>query len=328
MHARNTPAVPASPAHGGPAAARFDWARGWSLVLSSLDALRDGRCLYTLLTTLSLGGLMMAAAQSAILRQDWPWAIAQGALGLFVGFYGSQAAGLQAMDRALGRPVRGLVDSLLDALWVGHRFVLVMLLALLLGGSVLAALLGLFWLSDLPTVGAWLYGLVVPLTVVVLAMLFALGAGVVVPLVGPAVWAGHAPGDVIRQLRHVSSEYLLQSSVLVLLLSVVLAIVTAAVTSVVFVGGRLMAEVSVWLLSIDVSPAVLMAGLFGHGLSSIRFDHVPRSAIPHIMAALVGGGVVFALALTMPMLVYLRGICQIYLLLVPQAGSPAKAPLH
>jgi len=37
--------------------------------------------------------------------------------------------------------------------------------------------------------------------------------------------------------------------------------------------------------------------------------------VPHIVAALVGGGVVFALALAMPTLVYLRGVCEIYLLL-------------
>jgi hypothetical protein len=104
-----------------------------------------------------------------------------------------------------------------------------------------------------------------------------------------------------------------------LLLTVLIAVLGAVVSAVVFVGGRLMAEVSVWLLSVDVSPGVLMAGLFGHGLHSIRLDQLPRSAVPHIVAALVGGGVVFALAVAMPTLVYLRGICEIYLLLAPSA---------
>lgn len=293
----------------------FEWWQGWSRVLGSLDALQDGRCLYTLLASFSSVGLMAASARSALARQDWVFVVIYGALGLFLGFYGSQVAGLQAMDRAKGLPVRPLWDGVKDALGMGHRFFLVMLSASLLGASVLAVLLGLFWLSDLPHVGPWLYGLVVPLTVIALAAMFAVGAGVVVPLAGPSVWAGGSTAQALSQLRSVVSKRLLPSSVLMLLLMVVLLVLTAVVSLVVFVGGRLMAEVSVWLLSVEVSPALLMAGLFGHGLDSLRLDQVPRSAVPHIVAALVGGGLVFALALAMPTLVYLRGVCEIYLLL-------------
>ena len=293
----------------------FEWWQGVSKVLGSLEALQDGRCLYTLLATFSTAGLMAASAQSAMARQDWTWVVVYGAVGLFCGFYGSQVAGLQAMDRARGLPVRSLWEGVRDALGMGHRFFLVMLAAVVLAVALLAGLLGLFWLSDLPHVGPWLYGLVVPLTVIALAGLFVLGAGVVVPMAGPAVWSGASTKQALVSLWRIVSKRLLLSSVLVLLLSVLLAVLTAAVSLVVFVGGRLMAEVSVWLLSVEVSPAMLMAGLFGHGLDSLRLDQVPRSAVPHIVAALVGGGVVFALALAMPTLVYLRGVCEIYLLL-------------
>lgn len=301
---------------------RLEWWQGLSRVLGSLDALQDGRCLYTLLASFSSVGLMAASARSAVARQDWVMAVVYGSLGLFLGFYGSQVAGLQAMDRAKGLPVRPLWEGVKDALGMGHRFFLVMLAASLVGASILALLLGLFWLSDLPHVGPWLYGLVVPLTVIALAGLFVVGAGVVVPLAGPSVWSGHSTGQALGRLKSLVSERLLLSSVLVLLLAVMLAVLTAVVSLVVFVGGRLMAEVSVWLLSVEVSPALLMAGLFGHGLDSLRLDQVPRSAVPHLVAALVGGGVVFALALAMPTLVYLRGVCEIYLLLTGWEPDP------
>ena len=94
----------------------------------------------------------------------------------------------------------------------------------------------------------------------------------------------------------------------------------------------MMAEVSIWLLNLELPPEVLMAGLFGHGLHSINADVVPKSAVPYTVAALVGGGVVFAIALVLPTLVYLRGVCEIYLALLdhpltpPRTVAPGAAP--
>jgi len=57
----------------------------------------------------------------------------------------------------------------------------------------------------------------------------------------------------------------------------------------------------------------LMAGLFGYGLRSLGAAGAPTGSTGHAAAALVGGGVVFALALVLPGLVYLRGACSVYL---------------
>ena len=48
----------------------------------------------------------------------------------------------------------------------------------------------------------------------------------------------------------------------------------------------------------------------------------PHGSTGHAAAALVGGGVVFALALVLPGLVYLRGICSVYLALSDTASAP------
>ncbi|MEO6031103.1 MAG: hypothetical protein ABIP61_04220, partial [Burkholderiaceae bacterium] len=56
----------------------------------------------------------------------------------------------------------------------------------------------------------------------------------------------------------------------------------------------------------------LMAGLFGYGLRSLGAAGAPQAS-GHAAAALIGGGVVFALALLLPGLVYLRGTCAVYL---------------
>jgi hypothetical protein len=76
-----------------------------------------------------------------------------------------------------------------------------------------------------------------------------------------------------------------------------------------------MALLSIWWVGIDLPPQQLMAGLFGYGLRALGAAGAPVAASPLGVAALIGGGVVFALALALPTLVYLRGCCAVYLAL-------------
>lgn len=303
-------------------APRFDWWTALARVISSLEALRDGRAMYVLLAAFSGAGLAVAMARTSLGRGDLAWAVGQGAAALFIAFYGSNAAGLMLMDRARGVRPRQVADAVEDALGVGHRVFVALAGALTGFAAVLAVLLGLFWLSDLPVIGPWLYGVVVPLTVIVLGVLFLLGGAVVGPLTGPTVWSGASSWEAIRLLWWCARTRPLQAAVLTAFLSLLTALVGAAVTGVVFTGGRMMAEVSIWLLNLELPPEVLMAGLFGHGLHSINADVVPKSAVPYTVAALVGGGVVFAIALVLPTLVYLRGVCEIYLALLEHPLQP------
>ncbi|HEX5358167.1 MAG TPA: hypothetical protein VFW93_18335 [Aquabacterium sp.] len=295
---------------------RFDWWQALVRVLSSIEAVRDGRAMYVLLAAFSGAGLALATAQASFGRGEMNWAIGQGAAALFIAFYGSTAAGLLSMDRALGRPSRDVVQAIEDALGIGHR-VLVALLAMgVLGAGIVAGLLGLYWLSGLPKVGPWIFVLVVPVTVLVIGLALMAAAVVVAPLTGPTVWAGASSTESVRLLLRLIRERLLQAAVLMGGLSLATGLVGAACSVFVMVGGRVMAEASIFMLGVDVNPQLLMAGLFGYGLHSINATGIPKEALPYISSATVGGGVVFALALVMPTLVYLRGVCEVYLALM------------
>lgn len=298
-----------------PSDRRFNWWMALVRVLGSIESVRDGRAMYVLLAAFAGAGLAVATAQASLGRGDIRWAVGQGAAALFIAFYGSNAAGLLLMDRALGRPPRDVYDAVQDALGIGHRVLIALAVVGLAAAGLGAALLGLLWLCRLPVVGPWLYAVVVPLTVVVLGLALLTGASVIGPLTGPTVWAGASSWQSVKLLRHFIKAHLLHAAVLMVGLSLVTGLVGAGVSFVVLAGGRLMAELSVWLLNVDIEPAVLMAGLFGHGLHSINAQAVPKDAAPHVAAALVGGGVVFSLALVLPTLVYLRGVCEIYLAL-------------
>ncbi|MDE2401040.1 MAG: hypothetical protein KGL90_05205 [Burkholderiales bacterium] len=303
---------------------RFDWWRALVRVLASVEAVRDGRAMYVLLASFAGGGLALACARASLGRGELYWAIGQGAGALFVAFYGSNAAGLLMMDRALGRPDREVIDVCEDALGIAHRVLASLLMVLIVASVVAAGVVGLFWLCGLAVIGPWLYALVVPLTVVVLGLGLVAGATVIAPLAGPTVWAGASSLESPRILWRLVREQLLQAAVLVAGLSVITALVGAAASAVVFAGGRIMAELSIWLLGVDVAPELFMAGLFGHSLNGAAVPGVPPEAIPYLSAATVGGGAVFALGLVLPTLVYLRGVCEIYVTLRTRMDESAR----
>ncbi len=298
-----------------PSVSRFDWWGALGRVLSSIEAVREGRAMYILLAAFSGSGLALACAQRSLARGDTVWTVVQGAAALFIAFYGSNAAGLIMMDRAMGRSVREVPDAIEDALLLGHRVLLVLLVMGLAGGALGLLMWGLYALCALPTLGPWLYVLVAPVTVLVVGAVLMMGAAVVAPLTGPIVWSGAGTLQSVRELLSLIRGRLLQAGVLVAGLGVATALVGAASSVVVLLGGRAMALASVLFLGVDVQPEVLMAGLLGYGLHNINAAGIPAQALPYISSATVGGGVVFAIALVLPTLVYLRGVCEVYLAL-------------
>lgn len=290
-----------------------------SLVLTSVDALRNTRALYMLLTTFGLAGLLTTLAQGALLAGQSTVAALQAAAALFVAFYGGSAAGILIMDDARGVPVRDAGDALRASLSSAHR----LLLALLAIGALYAVLggllVGLMWTSraDVSGVrlGAWLFGLLVPLGVVAVGLAMLAAVAVVVPLVAPGVWAGTGATALVRQLWRWTRHRLLKVALLMAAVSLLTAGVGALVTFVVVTGARVVAQIALHVVGVDVPAAQLMAGLFGRSAGVVTS--------PHASAALLGESVVFAIALVLPGVVYIRGTCSVYLAMCEDSPEPS-----
>lgn len=293
-------------------------------VLSSLDAARNGPALYALLSTLCLTGLLLASAEAALARQESGWGMAWAALALLVAFYGVNTTGLLLMDQSQGRPVRDVRDALRDALGLAHRVLLCVLAVLILLGLLVAGLTGLLWAARLPAIGQALFTLTVPVGVLLLGMAALLVALLVGPLTGPAIWSGQGVRDTLALLRRQARERLPEALVLMAAVLLLTALASAAVSFVVLTGGRVLALLAIWGADIDLQPQQLMAALLGYGLRSLGASGVPLPETPMSQAAMAGGGVVAALALVLPGLVYLRGCCAVYLVLRDlQAPDPS-----
>lgn len=297
------------------------------MVLRSVDAIRNTRALLVLLGTFAAAGLLMAMAQTSLARPDSAWAPWQAGAALFVAFYGGNAAGILVMDDARGVPIRDVSAALRAALAGAHRLLLALVVVSAAYAVLAGVLLAFFWTSRTAVAGAWLgpvvFGLAVPVGVLVVGVAALALVAVVVPLAAPAVWSGAGVWQVLRNLAALIRRRLLTVVLLMGAVSLLAAGMGAIVTFVVAVGGRVVAELGVRVVGVDVPVQQLMAGLFGYGLRSLGAAGAPTGSSGHAAAASIGGGVVFALALLLPGLVYLRGTCAVYLALTE---PPPPAP--
>ncbi|PTT89873.1 hypothetical protein DBR42_07010 [Pelomonas sp. HMWF004] len=271
------------------------------------------------MATFCLAGLLLAMARSALGREDAMLGGLWLGLGLAVAFFGVNTTGLLLMDQARGLPVRDPQDALVDALHSAHRVLLALLACVALAGAAVLGLAGLLWATRLPYVGVPLLALVLPAGVLMLGGITFVLAVLVGPLAGPAVWAGRRSAGVLGFLRERLRHGLPETALLMAAVYLMVALATAAVSFVVVSGSQLLAGLAIIGAGVELPARQLLAGVMGLGPRGLGASGVPLQGGALGLAALIGGGVVFALALVLPTLVYLRGCCAVYLALTEPA---------
>ncbi len=281
-------------------------------VLQSIESVRNARALYLLLLAFAGAGLMLTLAQGALARESAMAAALWLAAAFFSLFYASNAAGLVLMDEACGREPRLPAEALRDALRTAHRLLAVVLCVLLAVALLLAVVLGLLWATRLPGVGPTLLGAVVAVGVPALGLAGVALLALVGPLAAPAVWAGLD----VRQTLHLLLLQVRRRFAHALMLSAAVSLLTATVAGlvsvVVLAGARALLALAVGVLDIDLAPQPFLAALFGQGL---RMAPGAPALSAATQSALTGAGLVFALGLVVPGVVYLRGLCELFLAL-------------
>lgn len=288
-------------------------------VLASIDAPRNLRAFYALLAGFCLTGLLLASAQSSLARGDEALGALWMGLALAVAFFGVNTTGLMLMDQARGLPVRDPQDALHDALRSGHRVLLSLLACVALAAAGVAVLAALLWATRLPWVGAPLLVVVLPVGVLLLGGTAFVLVMLVGPLAGPAVWAGQHSRGVLAFLRGRLRHGLPETALLMAAVYLLVALTTAAVSFVVVSGGQMLAGLAIVGAGIELPARQLLAGVVGLGPRALSAGGVPLQGGNLGLAALVGGGMVFSLALVLPTLVWLRGCCAVYLAVTEDA---------
>jgi hypothetical protein len=175
-------------------------------LLRATDAMRNVRAGALLLGSLVLA--VLAGVLGAIVSAQ-----VHVALGLVffllsfaIYFYGANAVGIMMMDEAKGGTARPVLSAVLTSLAISHRTILLMLLVGLtyfVGALVMALLLAI---CKVPGIGPALFAFVFPLCVVVSGFAIFAGYAVIVPLAGPAVWAGATVLQALSQLAAIARQ--------------------------------------------------------------------------------------------------------------------------
>jgi MFS family permease len=289
-------------------------AAGSGSLLDSIDAVRNWRAVVLLLATFVAAVLVMAVGASMV-RVSAFFPLLFTLLAFGVGFYGVNAAGMMMMDEASGHPSRPIGAAVMSSLATSHRLILVLLMiaAIYLGGVLAFAVL--LFVCKIPGIGPLLYTIAFPVGVVVSGIAIFAVPTVVFPLSAPAIWNGATTMAGVSQLLAVARKRLLL--VLMLMFAVgLIAGVTGGLIGIILVGGTSFTGIlSTAVLGIDAGGSSLTAGLMGGllGGGSDFGSDIGSGLTGYATAALLGGGIVYAAAVTLPGLVYLRGASAVYL---------------
>lgn len=227
-----------------------------------------------------------------------------GLLVFLISVYGSSAVGYMLMNDAKGSPPLSIAEALLLSLRTTHRWLAVMILALLVFVLFVLVLLLILVVCKIPFLGPVLYAVVLPVATLATAAFIAALYFVVMPLSFPAVWAGDTAMQAVAKLWAIVRQRLVQVVVLVLLLAL-LCLVIGGIISLLTLGG--LAVVGA------LSAALLPTGGGIGGLMSGMMMGAGREGAGYLIGGGIGTAIVFAIVTIVPFLILLRGYCLIYL---------------
>lgn len=281
--------------------------RSSASLLDSIDAIRNWRALLVLLASLVAAAVIFSLG-GVLARFGWVLFLLFALAAYAVVFYGANAAGMMLMDEARGQPSRAPAAAVRDSLAVSHRLILVFLLlfAIYLGAFLALALV--LFLCKIPVVGPVLYAVVFPASVVVFGIaMFALPT-VVFPLSAPSIWNGATTLQCVSQLLAIARKRLILVLLLMVAVAFIAGLVGFLVGAILFTGAAVTALASAPILGGGMGG--VMGGMMGGGMD---MGMAMGGLGGHAIGAAVGGGVLFAVAFTLPGMVYLRGACSVYL---------------
>ena len=276
-------------------------------LLSAVDAVRNWRAAALMLVSMVLATLIFGLGGVVGLQVHAVLGTVFFLLGFAVAFYGANAVGIMLMDEARGATSRSILAATLTSLATGHRLILVMLLVgftYIVGVLIMALLL---FICKIPGLGPLLFAFVFPFGVVISGVaVFALYA-VITPLAAPAIWSGATTMEGVSRLAAIARQRIVVVILSMMVLLFIVVIVGGILGGIMLTGTLISGGLSASILNVgSMNPANIMGMLGTSGFGG-------GSGSDYMTAGAFGGGIVWAIALTLPALVYFRGCCQVYL---------------
>ena len=276
-----------------------------STILGALEAVRNvhaaalvGLVFITTALVFTLSGYLASIGGGIVV------AALGGLLVFLISVYGSSAIGYMLMTDAKGATPLSIAEALLLSLRTTHRWLLVMLLALLVFVLFALVLFLILVVCKIPFLGPVLYAVVLPVATLATAAFIAALYFVVMPLSFPAVWAGDTAMQAVAKLWAIVRQRLVQVVVLVLLLALLCFVIGGIIALFTLAALGIVGALSAMLLPTGGGIGGLMSGMMmGAG----------QEGAGYLIAGGIGSAIVFAIVTIVPFLILLRGYCLIYL---------------
>jgi MFS family permease len=282
-------------------------------LISAVDAVRNWRAAALLLISFVAAGLLFALAGIVTARIAWPVGAVFMILGFAAAFYGINAAGIMLMDEAQGAPSRPMLAAMMTSLATGHRLILVMLLVLAAYVVGILAMALVLFICKVPFLGPLMFAFVFPVFVVISGVaVFALYA-VIAPLAAPSIWNGATTMQALSRLAAIARQRIVMVVLMMLVVFFITIVVGSVIGGMMMMGTLVTGGLSASIIGMGGMGMGAIAGMLGGMGGDLGGAEAGYGAAGHMMAAGFGGGIVWAVALTLPGLVYIRGCCQVYL---------------
>lgn len=278
-------------------------AHAFSSLFQAVQGLRDRRAIVALLGCMVVGvlvaALLMAMAGTlgrlAVFLGMLVWLVAIGT--------GVNAAGLLQMDAARGISQRSIVDALVYGLMCIPKLIVLGLAFFAVAVAVFIAIALVMLICKLPFLGPLLFVVAFPVSVVV-AGITVVGIFLCLVLSLPAIWQGASITRALAQTLAIVRSRLVEAVLLLLFVGFLSFVVGFIVFGVLGAGMVPTLGLSASLLGFsgmgDMGSLMGMAQGFGGGSG-------------HVVAGVIGGLILWAVAGSLVGQVYLRGLSLVYL---------------
>lgn len=278
-------------------------------LLASLDGMSNRRA-FTALAIAAIAALGVAALAGMFFSQYETWSEILGGivmlLAALIWLTGISASGFLLMDQARGANIRSVADAFLGAIFTLPKLIGTVLVQVAILLVLLLCVALLLVVCKIPSVGPMLYAFVFPVCAAVSGVVLAGLLYVYTSLSLSSLWDGCTFREILARLWAITRYRL----VLVILMLVMLSLLTMFTSFV--LGG--IAFGGIGLVSL-MSASILGSG---GGLSSLGLGGALQIfngdfGNGYFGAGALGAGILMAAVMALPMMVFLKGLCHIYL---------------
>lgn len=263
-----------------------------------------------------VGAVLLVGLMTALFSRSSGMLALGALLAAAIVFAGVHAAGSLLMDQANGAPPRGIVDAVVYGLWcVPKTLGLLLCLALALLALYLVMALVLF-ICKMPGVGPVLYTVAFPVMIVAAGISF-MGLYMAFALALAAFWAGAGVVSAVAEAVNILRHRLVETVLLLIVVNIIAAAVGAVVGMTLLAGLLPVSGLSAAILDFGfggLAPMLSMGGMGGMGTMGGGMGGMGGgSGGGYMLAGAIGGGVLWALAVTLVFQVALMGLNLVYL---------------